>query len=77
MMAGKEYLCAIWQFCLKLVVESMAQRQRDLLFDEDEDSELLDQDPEVMPGFYQGDMAGVYYNEDVRYNGITTFFKFN
>lgn len=42
-------------------MESIAQKQRDLI-----DNDLLEQDPEVMPGFYQGDMAGVYYDDEVR-----------
>ena len=39
----------------------MAQKQRDLIED---DKEVMEQDPEVMPGFYQGDMAGMYHTDD-------------
>jgi hypothetical protein len=44
------------------VVETIAQKQRDLL--DEEYTELMeDQDPEVQPGFFEGDMAGVNTEE--------------
>lgn len=46
-----------------VVIESLAVRQRDLI-DED-DAILLDQDPEVTPGFFEGDMAGIYHENEV------------
>ena len=49
----------IWfHFLTFSVVETIAQRQRDLL--DFEYAEMMEtQDPEVYPGFYEGDMAGV------------------
>ncbi len=53
------------KFLYRAVIESLAVRQRDLL-DED-DAILLDQDPEVTPGFFEGDMAGIYQENEVNY----------
>ena len=44
------------------MVETIAQRQRDLL-DEEYSEVMADQDPEVHPGFHEGDMAGVDTDE--------------
>ncbi|ODM97305.1 Zinc metalloproteinase nas-4 [Orchesella cincta] len=55
------------------VVESIAQRQRDLI--EDEEALLFGQDPEVTPGFYEGDLAGIYHENELGRVGIN-FEKF-
>ncbi|XP_021948166.1 zinc metalloproteinase nas-14 [Folsomia candida] len=52
---------SIKELIQKALVESMAQKQRDLI---QGDKELMEQDPEVMPGFFQGDMAGMFDGED-------------
>ncbi len=51
----------------------MAQKQRDLIED---DKEVMEQDPEVMPGFYQGDMAGMYHTDEDDVKKSCTICKF-
>lgn len=49
----------------KALIETIAQKQRDLL--EDDFLEMMsDQDPEVQPGFFEGDMAGMDTDELAR-----------
>ncbi|CAL8083276.1 unnamed protein product [Orchesella dallaii] len=57
----------------KAMIESLAQRQRDLL--EDEETLLSGQDPEVTPGFFEGDLAGIYHENELGRVGIN-FEKF-
>ncbi|CAG7835235.1 unnamed protein product [Allacma fusca] len=71
----------IQELVSKALVESLATKQRDLLddlIDDYDDSqnyadESLGRDPEEMPGFYEGDMAGV--NDELARVGIN-FLKF-